>query len=92
MDTVIYYLSLIMSNMKRNFRISVIASFLLIAPMLLLAQAPPHPNGGNAPGSGNGPVGGGAPLGDGLYILIAFALLYGIVRWYTTIFQKRHSI
>ena len=78
--------------MKRNFRISVITAFLITTPLLLLAQAPPHPNGGNAPGTGNGPVGGGAPLGESLFIFIALALLYGIIRWYTTIYQKKHSI
>jgi len=68
--------------MKRNFRISVIAAFLIIAPMLLLAQVPPHPNGGNAPGSGNGPVGGGAPVGSGLAILITLSATYGILKLY----------
>jgi len=52
--------------MKRNFRIVLIAAFLATAPLFMLAQAPPHPNGGAAPGSGNGPVGGGAPIGGGV--------------------------
>ncbi len=74
--------------MKRNFRILLIAAFLQTLPLIMLAQAPPHPNGGVAPGSGNGPVGGGAPVGDGIYFLIALALVYGISRWYATYKQK----
>ena len=74
--------------MKRNYRIILIAVYLLTAPVLMLAQAPPHPNGGIAPGNGNGPVGGGAPIGGGVYILIAMALAYGISRWYAIYKQK----
>jgi len=73
--------------MKRTFRIILTAIFLLSAPLLMLAQSPPHPNGGAAPGGGNGPVG-GAPVGDGIYILIAMALVYGISRWYAMHKQK----
>ncbi|MBN3034996.1 MAG: hypothetical protein JW861_05375 [Bacteroidales bacterium] len=46
-------------------------------PLLLTAQTPPHPNGGNAPGPGNTPVGGGAPLGSGMIVMIALASAYG---------------
>jgi len=68
--------------MKRNFRILIIAAFLLTAPLLMLAQAPPHPNGGNAPGSGNGPVGGGAPIGSGAVVLVVLAAAYGARKLY----------
>ena len=68
--------------MKRNFRIVLIAALLVTAPLLMLAQAPPHPNGGAAPGSGNGPVGGGAPVGSGVVILVAMGAAYGARKLY----------
>jgi hypothetical protein len=74
--------------MKIIFKILLIAIYIATAPVLLLAQAPPHPNGGAAPGGSNGPVGGGAPIGGGVYILIAMALAYGVSRWYAIHTQK----
>ena len=52
---------------------------LLICSTAVIAQNPPHPNGGFAPGSGNTVVGGqqgGAPIGSGNLILFALALAY----------------
>jgi hypothetical protein len=69
-------------NMKRNFRILLIAAFLVTAPLIMLAQAPPHPNGGNAPNGGNGPVGGGAPIGSGVALMIALGAAYGARKLY----------
>jgi hypothetical protein len=66
--------------MKRIIRILTITAFLATAPLLLLAQAPPHPNGGNAPNTGgktNTPVGGGAPIDGGLSILLVLGAAYG---------------
>jgi hypothetical protein len=68
--------------MKKRLSILLITAFLLASPLILLAQAPPHPNGGNAPGSGNGPVGGGAPIGSGLTILITLGVVYGMHKLY----------
>jgi len=68
--------------MIRKFRIVFIATLLVTAPLLMLAQAPPHPNGGNAPGAGNGPVGGGAPVGSGVVILTAMGVAYGTGKLY----------
>ena len=53
-----------------------------VLPFALLAQNPPHPNGGGAPGSGNTPVGGGAPLGSGLVILMAMGSAYAAKKTY----------
>lgn len=54
-----------------------IAALLVSAPVILLAQEPPHPNNGGAPTpGGNKPVGGGAPLGGGVSILIALGAMY----------------
>jgi hypothetical protein len=64
--------------MKRKFRIVLISFFLVVAPLFMLAQAPPHPNGGNAPTGGNGPVGGGAPIGSGVVLLFALGAVYGM--------------
>ncbi len=65
--------------MKRNFKITIIAALLLLAPLFMLAQ-PPHPNGGNAPGPGNTKVGdspAGAPVGSGTILLLTLAAAYG---------------
>jgi hypothetical protein len=68
--------------MKRKFRIVLIATLFVTAPLLMLAQTPPHPNGGNAPGSENGPVGGGAPVGSGVILLVAMGAAYGASKLY----------
>jgi len=58
--------------MKKVLRITTVVAFLLAAPLFMLAQNPPHPNGGGAPTPGsNTPVGGGAPVGGGLIIMMA---------------------
>ena len=69
--------------MKRNLKTLLIAALLVTAPMLMLAQTPPHPNGGNAPGGGNTPVGGApsAPIGGGTEILVALGIAYAISRY-----------
>jgi len=72
--------------MKRKFKIVLIAALFVASPLLMLAQTPPHPNGGNAPGSGNGPVGGGAPVGSGVVLLLAMGAAYGTGKLY-----KMHS-
>jgi hypothetical protein len=68
--------------MKRAFRIFIITAFMAIAPMLMLAQNPPHPGdgtGGDPTGSGT-EVGGtppaGAPIGNGTLILLTLAMAY----------------
>lgn len=68
--------------MKRTIKTLVISALFFIAPVVLLAQTPPHPNGGSAPGSGNTPVGGGAPIGSGLVIMIAMGAAYGAQKVY----------
>ena len=56
---------------------------LSIIPVALMAQNPPHPNGGNDPNSGNNtPVGGGAPIDGGLAILIALGSGYAARKTY----------
>jgi hypothetical protein len=67
--------------MKRNFKIVLIAAFLFTAPLLMLAQSPPHPNGG-VNGPGGGPVGGGAPIGGGVVLLVALGVAYGARKLY----------
>jgi hypothetical protein len=76
--------------MKRKLRILLAAVLFVAAPLLTLAQTPPHPNGGSNPGPGNGPVGGGAPVGGGLAILTALAAVYGIQK--LTILKKRTPV
>ncbi|MBN1340788.1 MAG: hypothetical protein JXA03_15775 [Bacteroidales bacterium] len=55
---------------------TLVITALISFPLTILAQNPPHPNGGNAPGSGNTPVGGGSPLGGGLVVLMTLAAGY----------------
>ncbi|MCD4744926.1 MAG: hypothetical protein K8R58_01350 [Bacteroidales bacterium] len=68
--------------MKKVIKLLVIAVFLLTAPVCLLAQTPPHPNGGSAPGGGNTPVGGGAPIDGGLSIMLILGAAYGSKKIY----------
>ena len=64
--------------MKKAIKIITIVAFLMTAPLFLLAQNPPHPNGGATPNSTtNTPVGGGAPIDGGLIMLIAMGSAYG---------------
>ncbi len=71
-----------MNKMKRKVGLFFVAVFLTAAPLLTLAQTPPHPNGGSNPGAGNGPVGGGASIESGLYILLAMGAAYGANKLY----------
>ena len=71
--------------MKRNLKIFAISAFLVIAPFLMFAQSPPHPNNGGVPNTGvggNKPVGGGAPIEDGVYILATLVIAYGSRKLY----------
>jgi hypothetical protein len=63
--------------MKHIIKKSIIAAFLVAAPLLMFAQ-PPHPNGGGAPNASNTKVGDQptAPIGNGTFILLAFAAAY----------------
>lgn len=63
--------------MKKLAGTLIVAAFLLSAPLMLLGQTPPHPNGGNAPGTGNTPVGGGAPIDGGIVMLLIMGAAYG---------------
>lgn len=68
--------------MKRKIRVLLIAALLLTAPLIMLAQAPPHPNGGNNPtGGSNAPVG-GAPIGNGESVILVLGLAYGAYKLY----------
>lgn len=62
--------------MKRHLKILVLICWLAIIPIALLAQNPPHPNGGGGPGGGNTPVGGGAPIDGGLVIMLVLGSVY----------------
>ncbi|OQX73650.1 MAG: hypothetical protein B6D61_12280 [Bacteroidetes bacterium 4484_249] len=63
--------------MKKVIKILVLSAFLFATPLIMLAQNPPHPNGGSGPGSGNTPVGGGAPIDGGLSFLLILGAAYG---------------
>lgn len=65
--------------MKRTFKILIIAAFLAIAPVLLMAQAPPHPDDDPTKDPNATTVGGqpsGAPIGNGTFILLTLAVAY----------------
>ncbi len=68
--------------MKKVLKTAVIAAFFLAAPLVMLAQNPPHPNGGVGPGAGNTPVGGGAPIDGGLSVLLIMGVVYGSKKVY----------
>jgi hypothetical protein len=67
--------------MKRNFKILLIATLLITAPIFMLAQTPPLPD--ETPDEGT-EVGGpaGAPIGNGTFILLTLAAAYGIRKVY----------
>ena len=68
--------------MKRSFKILIITAFMAIAPVIMLAQNPPHPgDGANGDPTNSGTeVGGtppaGAPIGNGTFILLTLAAAY----------------
>lgn len=62
--------------MKKAIKSLTVVVLFLSLPLLMVAQTPPHPNGGGAPGSGNTPVGGGAPIGGGVLIMMALGMGY----------------
>ena len=68
--------------MKRSFKILIITAIMAIAPIIMLADDPPHPGagtGGNPEGSGTEVGGGppaGAPVGNGTFILLTLAVAY----------------
>jgi hypothetical protein len=68
--------------MKKAIRFLIVTAFLLAAPVIMMAQTPPHPNGGNAPGSGNTPVGGGSPIDGGFSIMLILGAAYGAKKVY----------
>ena len=73
--------------MKKGIKILALSAFLIAAPLIMLAQNPPHPNSGNGPGTGNTPVGGGAPIDGGLSVLLILGAAYGTKK----IFQQQNK-
>ena len=63
--------------MKKKLGTIIIVICMTVAPLLLTAQNPPHPNGGNTPNAGNHPVGTAAPIGSGLAVLLSLGAAYG---------------
>ncbi|MCD4696375.1 MAG: hypothetical protein K8S16_09070 [Bacteroidales bacterium] len=66
--------------MKKLFKVLIIFVGLSIFPILLLAQSPPHPNGGSGPTGDNTPVGGGAPLDGGILTMIVLGSAYALKK------------
>jgi hypothetical protein len=75
--------------MKRKIKILLISIFLVILPLIIVAQSPPHPNGGSAPTGANGPVGGGAPIDGSIWILLILGIIYSAKK--TITLQKKLS-
>ena len=67
--------------MKKIINIIAVA-VMVLAPLALSAQTPPHPNNGNNPGPGNTPVGGAVPIDGGLSILLAMGAGYAVRKNY----------
>lgn len=69
--------------MEKKFKLKVITVLLVIAPLFLIAQTPPHPNNGNSPASTtNTPVGAGAPVADGQLLLLVLVIAYAVRKIY----------
>lgn len=69
--------------MKKAIKILVVTAFFLTVPFVMMAQSPPHPNGGNDPSSGgNTPVGGAAPIDGGISLMLILGAAYGSKKAY----------
>ncbi len=66
-------------GLKKIVKIVIVFLF-VIGPLVMFAQSPPHPNGGNAPGIGNTPVGGGAPIDGGFVVMMVLGAAYAIKK------------
>lgn len=67
--------------MKRYFKILLIATLLITAPLFMFAQQPPLPGDGDGTTDPTGPPV-GAPIGNGTFILLTLAAAYGIRKVY----------
>ena len=74
--------------MKKQIKVLLVAIGFLVLPFALIAQNPPHPNGGSGPSGGNTPVGGGAPLGGGLIVMLVLGAAYGLKKQKTISIRK----
>ena len=65
--------------MKRSFKILTVTALLALAPIILMAQIPPHPNDDPTKDPNSTTVGtppAGAPVGNGTFILLTLAVAY----------------
>lgn len=63
--------------MEKWLKLAVLAMVLVITPLFMFAQTPPHPNNGSSPNSTtNTPVGAGAPIADGQFVLLSLVMAY----------------
>ena len=66
--------------MKRSFKILTVTALLAMAPIILMAQTPPHPDDDPTKDPNSTTVGGGppagAPVGNGTFILLTLAVAY----------------
>jgi hypothetical protein len=67
--------------MKKIIKLVVVLLF-VAGPLVLFAQNPPHPNGGNDPTSGGNTPVGGAPIDGGLSILMVLGSAYAFKKAY----------
>jgi len=70
--------------MKTIIKYTTIVTFTFFLSISLMAQNPPHPNGGSGPTGGNTPVGGGAPLDGGLTLMLILGGAYAIKSYKKT--------
>jgi hypothetical protein len=68
--------------MKHNFKILLIATLLITAPIFMLAQNPPLPDDTPVEGTEVGGAPAGAPIGNGTVILLTLAAAYGFRKVY----------
>ena len=66
--------------MKRNLKILILATFLVTAPLFMLAQTPPLPDAPTAGTEVGAPA--GAPIGSGTLILLTLAAAYAFRKVY----------
>lgn len=68
--------------MKKLIRISVLFAFILVAPLLTVAQPQPGQQGDGSSVGGGTIGGGGAPIGSGMVLLISLGAGYGAKKVY----------
>ncbi len=76
----------------KKFKVILFLTVLFITNFAFAQLTKPGDGSGGAGGVGINPVGGGAPVGTGVYIMLGFALTYGLLRYAVSIDKEKEVI